>query len=134
MTMEYKTVESSIYPKTIDTSSSKDIVYIRKNIEEKLRKDNKGIYYQYQEMKLTKEQYRDYVQEQIKADVEYIALMEGVYLEEDDTDDNKLYYKIKEYYNKELWNKFRLKEIAKKNILTEGQYMLITGEYIEIEE
>ncbi len=39
MTLNYKKSESTVRPKTIDTESSKSVVYFRKGIEEKQRTD-----------------------------------------------------------------------------------------------
>ncbi|AXF52289.1 MAG: XkdX family protein [Caudoviricetes sp.] len=133
MKLKYRISESSVYPELIDTTSSKTTVYLRRNIEAKLNSNN-DVYYQYQEAKLTKEEYREYFQEQVRSDVDYIALIEGINLEESDKYEDKVYYKIKKYYDSGLWNKVRLEEMVKRGIITEGQYMLITGEYIEIEE
>ena len=92
MKMNYVKSESTIKPELIDTTSSKTTVYIRKNIIEKERIDNETgdstPYYEYDEAKLTKEEYREYLKEleiidiqKQRADIDYIALMSGIDLE-----------------------------------------------------
>ena len=90
--MNYVKSESTIKPELIDTISSKTTVYIRKNIIEKERIDNEtGVsttYYEYDEAKLTKAEYKEYLKEleiidiqKQRADIDYIALMSGIDLE-----------------------------------------------------
>lgn len=90
--MNYVKSESTIKPELIDTTSSKTTVYIRKNIIEKERMDEETgestPYYEYDETKLTKEEYQEYLKEleiidiqKQRADIDYIALMTGVDLE-----------------------------------------------------
>ena len=92
MKMNYVKSESTIKPDLIDTTSSKTTVYIRKNIIEKERIDNETgystTYYEYDEVKLTKEEYQEYLKEleiidiqKQRADIDYIALMSGIDLE-----------------------------------------------------
>lgn len=90
MILNYKKSESLEMPKTIDTTSSKTKVYLRKNIVKKERQDeeeNLYQYYEYDEAKLTKEEYEKYLNElafsdieRQRADIDYIALMTGVEL------------------------------------------------------
>lgn len=86
MNLEYKKSESTIYPQLIDTTSSKTTVYLRKNVEEKQREDEitdeTYTYYEYLEAKVSKADYEKHPQEQTRADVDYIALMAGIDLEE----------------------------------------------------
>lgn len=92
MKLEYKKSESTMYPELIDTTSSKTTVYLRKNVTEEHREDEEGnsyIMYVYDGCKLTKEEYKQYLEElsifdieQQRADIDYIALMTGVDLEE----------------------------------------------------
>lgn len=87
--MEWHKSESTIKPDEVDTTSSKTTVYLRRNIIEKQR-DNESesqIYYEYDEAKLTKEEYQEYMKgiaiadiEQQRADIDYIAIMTGVSL------------------------------------------------------
>ena len=92
MKMNYVKSESTIKPELLDTTSSKTTVYIRKNIIEKERIDNETgystTYYEYDEVKLTKEEYQEYLKEleiidiqKQRADIDYIALMSGIDLE-----------------------------------------------------
>ena len=92
MKMNYVKSESTIKPELIDTTSSKTTVYIRKNIIEKERVDEETgestPYYEYDETKLTKKEYQEYLKEleiidiqKQRADIDYIALMSGIDLE-----------------------------------------------------
>ena len=66
MKLNYKKSQSSVYPELIDTTSSKKYVYLRKNVVEKQSEDMNGeIYttYEYDEAKLTKEEYEQYLKE-----------------------------------------------------------------------
>ena len=94
MILNYVKSQSSIKPELIDTTSSKTTVYIRQNIVE-VEKNNESdntstTFYEYEEAKLTKQEYQEYLKEleiidiqQQRADIDYIALMTGVDLEED---------------------------------------------------
>lgn len=90
MMLNYVKSESTIMPEMVDTTSSKTTVYLRKNIVEKQREvDGEAqTYYEYDEAKLTHEEYEKYLQvaeavnmRQIRADVDYIALLSGIDLE-----------------------------------------------------
>ena len=92
MILNYIKSQSSIKPELIDTTSSKTTVYIRQNIVE-VEKNNESdntstTFYEYDEAKLTKQEYQEYLKElsiidiqQQRADIDYIALMSGVDLE-----------------------------------------------------
>ena len=92
MILNYVKSQSSIKPELIDTTSSKTTVYIRQNIVE-VEKNNESdntstTFYEYDEAKLTKQEYQEYLKElsiidiqQQRADIDYIALMSGVDLE-----------------------------------------------------
>lgn len=93
MKLNYVKSSSTVKPDLIDTTSSKTTVYIRQNIVENQRTDEMSgetsTFYEYQEAKLTKEEYQEYLKEleiidiqQQRADIDYIALMCGVDLEE----------------------------------------------------
>ena len=93
MKLNYVKSSSSVKPDLIDATSSKTTVYIRQNIVENQRTDEMSgetsTFYEYQEAKLTKEEYQEYLKEleiidiqQQRADIDYIALMCGVDLEE----------------------------------------------------
>lgn len=88
MNVNYVKSQSSVKPDLIDSTSSKKYVYLRKNITEIQQLDNESIFYEYQEAKLTKKEYEQYLKElsiidiqQQRADIDYIALMTGIDLE-----------------------------------------------------
>ena len=88
MKLNYRKSQSSVYPELIDTTSSKKCVYLRKNVVEVQSEDLNGeIYttYEYDEAKLTKEEYEQYLKElsvldiqQQRADIDYILFMTGL--------------------------------------------------------
>ena len=77
MKLNYVKSQSSVKPDLIDTTSSKTTVYIRQNIVEKEKTvvdtDDKNsdesdavsttVFYEYDEAKLTKEEYQEYLKE-----------------------------------------------------------------------
>ena len=89
MILNYVKSQSSIKPELIDTTSSKTTVYIRQNIVE-VEKTNESdntstTFYEYEEAKLTKQEYQEYLKElsiidiqQQRADIDYIMLMMGI--------------------------------------------------------
>ena len=82
--LNYKKAQSAEQPNELDTISSQTTVYLRKNIVEKTTTDENGdksTYYEYDECKLTKTEYRAYLLEKQRADIDYIALMSGVDLD-----------------------------------------------------
>lgn len=92
MKLNYKKSQSLIKPDLIDTTSSKKYVYLRQNVVEVNSKDEQSgedrSYFEYDEAKLTKSEYEEYLKElsildiqQQRADIDYIALMTGVDLE-----------------------------------------------------
>lgn len=94
MKINYVKSRSSIKPELIDTTSSKSTVYLRKNIVEVERNDMNDdssastTFYEYDEAKLTKQEYQEYLKEleiidiqKQRADIDYIALMSGIDLE-----------------------------------------------------
>ena len=92
MKLNYIKSQSSVKPDLIDTTSSKVVVYLRQNIVENKKTDEisgeETVFYEYDEAKLTKEEYREYLKEleiidiqQQRADIDYIALMSGIDLE-----------------------------------------------------
>lgn len=91
MKLTFYKSESTIYPELIDSSSSKKVTYIRQNVVENQGANESGnsyTYYTYDECKLTKEEYKQYLQElsiidirQQRADIDYLALMMGIDLE-----------------------------------------------------
>ena len=86
MKLNYVKSSSSVKPDLVDTTSSKTTVYIRQNIVENIKTDKmsgeKTIFYEYEEAKLTKAEYQEYLKEleiidiqKQRADIDYIALM-----------------------------------------------------------
>ena len=89
MILNYVKSQSSIKPELIDTTSSKTSVYIRQNIVEIEKTDESDntstTFYEYEEAKLTKKEYNQYLKEleiidiqKQRADIDYIALMSGI--------------------------------------------------------
>lgn len=100
MTLTYKRSKSTISPPLIDTTSSKKVVYIRKDVVERQRTDELTgetyRYYEYDEAKVPKAEYERYQREmesrevrQVRADTDYIALMTGVDLYEMEVPDEQ---------------------------------------------
>ena len=92
MKLKYVKSQSSVKPDLIDTTSSKTTVYIRQNIVENIKTDEMSgeetVFYEYEEAKLTKAEYKEYLKEleiidiqKQRADIDYIALMSGIDLE-----------------------------------------------------
>ena len=61
MNLYFKKSQSSVKPELIDTTSSKKVVYIRQNIVEMQKDDT--TFYDYEEAKLTKNEYKEYLAE-----------------------------------------------------------------------
>ena len=89
MKLNYKKSQSSVKPDLVDTTSSKVVVYLRQNIVENIKTDEmsgeKTVFYEYEEAKLTKTEYQEYLKEleiidiqQQRADIDYIMLMTGI--------------------------------------------------------
>lgn len=92
MKLNFIKSQSSVKPDLVDTTSSKVVVYLRQNIVENIKTDEmsgeKTVFYEYEEAKLTKEEYQEYLKEleiidiqKQRADIDYIALMSGIDLE-----------------------------------------------------
>lgn len=67
MKLEFYKSSSSVKPELIDATSSKKVVYIRQNIVE-VQKDD-AVFYEYDEAKLTKAEYEEYLKELEATDV-----------------------------------------------------------------
>ena len=89
MKLNFIKSQSSVKPELIDTTSSKVVVYLRQNIVENIKTDEMSgeetVFYEYEEAKLTKEEYQEYLKEleiidiqQQRADIDYIMLMTGI--------------------------------------------------------
>ena len=92
MKLNYVKSQSSVKPDLVDATSSKTTVYIRQNIVENIKTDEMSgeetVFYEYEEAKLTKAEYKEYLKEleiidiqKQRADIDYIALMSGIDLE-----------------------------------------------------
>ena len=92
MKLNYIKSQSSDKPHIVDTTSSKVVVYLRQNIVENKNTDEMSgeetVFYEYEEAKLTKAEYQEYLKEleiidiqKQRADIDYIALMSGIDLE-----------------------------------------------------
>ena len=98
MKLNFIKSQSSVKPDLVDTTSSKTTVYVRQNIVEKEKaventsEDNDAastaVLYEYDEAKLTKAEYQEYLKDleiidihKQRADIDYIALMSGIDLE-----------------------------------------------------
>ena len=92
MKLNYIKSQSSVKPDLVDTTSSKTTVYLRQNIVENIKTDEMSgketVFYEYEEAKLTKAEYKEYLKEleiidiqKQRADIDYIALMSGIDLE-----------------------------------------------------
>ena len=92
MKLNYIKSQSSVKPDLVDNTSSKVVVYLRQNIVEKIKTDEMSgketVFYEYEEAKLTKAEYKEYLKEleiidiqKQRADIDYIALMSGIDLE-----------------------------------------------------
>ena len=92
MKLNFIKSQSSVKPDLVDTTSSKVVVYIRQNIVENIKTDEmsgeESVFYEYEEAKLTKAEYQEYLKEleiidihKQRADIDYIALMSGIDLE-----------------------------------------------------
>ena len=92
MKLNYIKSQSSVKPDLVDTTSSKAVVYLRKNIVENIKTSEMSgeetVFYEYEEAKLTKQEYQEYLKQleiidiqKQRADIDYIALMSGIDLE-----------------------------------------------------
>ena len=92
MKLNFIKSQSSVKPDLVDTTSSKVVVYLRQNIVENIKTDEMSgeetVFYEYEEAKLTKQEYQEYLKEleiidiqQQRADIDYIAIMSGIDLE-----------------------------------------------------
>ena len=61
MKLKFIKSQSTVKPELVDTTSSKKVVYIRQNIVE-IQKDD-TTFYEYDEAKLTKDEYKEYLAE-----------------------------------------------------------------------
>ena len=88
MKLNYIKSQSSVKPDLVDTTSSKVVVYLRQNIVENIKTDEMSgketVFYEYEEAKLTKAEYQEYLKEldiidieKQRADIDFLALLTG---------------------------------------------------------
>ena len=67
MKLKYVKSQSSVKPDLLDTTSSKVVVSLRQNIVEKIKTSEisgeETVFYEYEEAKLTKAEYQEYLKE-----------------------------------------------------------------------
>lgn len=67
MKLNFIKSQSSVKPDLVDTTSSKVVVYLRQNIVENIKtvemSGEETVFYEYDEAKLTKEEYQEYLKE-----------------------------------------------------------------------
>ena len=86
MQLNWKYTESTGRPLDVDEVSSPTSVYLAKNIVEKQRKDTDGetvTYYEYQSAVLSKAEYNMYLTEKLQSDVDFLAMMTDVDMEDE---------------------------------------------------
>ena len=81
LSLNYYKSESDTMPEEIDTASSPTTVYLRKNIRAEERKDPETgetrTVFAYDEAKMPRQEYVDYLSGKTQADVEYLYMMGG---------------------------------------------------------
>lgn len=86
MLINWKYAESTDRPLDVDEVSSPTSVYLAKNIAEKQREDTDGetyTYFEFQSATLSKTEYNIYLTEKLQSDVDYLAMMTDVDMEEE---------------------------------------------------
>ncbi len=86
MFITWKYTESTNRPLDVDEVSSPTSVYLAKDIVEKQREDMDGetvTYYEYQSAVLSKAEYNMYLTEKLQSDVDFLAMMTDVDMEEE---------------------------------------------------
>ena len=82
LNLNYYQSESDTMPDEIDTTSSPTTVYLRKNIHTEERQDieteTTRTVYVYDEAKVPRDEYNNYMQGKTKADIEYLYMMGGL--------------------------------------------------------
>lgn len=81
ISLDYYPSESDTMPEEIDTASSPTTVYLRKNIHAEERTDpetgESRTVFVYDEAKMPRQEYVDYLSGKTQADVEYLYMMGG---------------------------------------------------------
>ena len=86
MSVKWSNSESTVRPDEVDAQSSPTTVYLHKDIREVVREDIEGkviTMYEYLEATLTPVEYQAYVAEKQRSDIDYIAMMSDIDLEEE---------------------------------------------------
>ena len=82
LSLNYYKSESDTMPDEIDTMSSSTTVYLRRNIREEERKDPETgeirTVFVYDEAKIPRQEYADYLSGKAQADIEYLYMMGGL--------------------------------------------------------
>lgn len=82
LNLDYYPSESDTMPDEIDTTSSPTTVYLRRNIRAEERKDvetgETRTVYVYDEAKISRQEYDNYMQGKTQADIEYLYMMGGL--------------------------------------------------------
>lgn len=82
LSLNYNRSESDTLPEEIDTSSSPTTVYLRKNIHTEERKDTETgetrMVFVYDEAKMSRQAYVDYLSGKTQSDVAYLYMMGGL--------------------------------------------------------
>ena len=82
LNLNYYTSESNDAPAEVDTMSSKTTVYLRKNIHTEERQDietgTTRTVFVYDEAKVPRQEYDNYMQGKTQADIEYLYMMGGL--------------------------------------------------------
>lgn len=81
--MNKRKSESALFPKELDLTSSDTTVYVRENIvaEQRIQMNGEAMtMYVFDETQYTKAEYESIVVAQTRADVDYIAILQGVEL------------------------------------------------------
>ena len=85
------TAEATFEPDAVDITTSKVYNYVRRNIHEEQREDEEGNSYTvwvYEEMRVAKDEWELYKSvERNTANIDYIAMMSDVEIEEDEEDE-----------------------------------------------
>lgn len=76
--MQKRKSESTVFPESLDITSSKSTVYVRENIVAEEREGT--TMYVYDETEYARAEYESLALEQTRADIDYLAIMTGVNL------------------------------------------------------
>ena len=85
MQLNWKYAESTVRPLELDETSSPTTVYFNRNITEVEREQPEGdsiIMYEFETASLSQDEYKMYLIEKERSDIDYIAMMTDVDLEE----------------------------------------------------